>query len=61
MLLEKHIGNGHKIICSDDNIVVESKENLWIRIIVGESEDDKNLAMARLRFSVFLKHSSRRS
>lgn len=48
-LLEKHIGNGHKIICSDDNTSIKNIENLWIRIIVNESEDDKNLAMATLR------------
>jgi len=48
-LLETNIGNGHKIICSDDNTIVDGKENLFIRIIVNESETDKDLVMTTLR------------
>jgi DNA-directed RNA polymerase II subunit RPB1 len=45
-LLVQNIGNGHKIICSDDNT---NDDNLFIRIIVNESETDKDLVMATLR------------
>ena len=48
-LLERSIGNIHKIICSDDNTTVDDKENLFIRIIVNESKTDKDHIMITLR------------
>jgi DNA-directed RNA polymerase II subunit RPB1 len=39
-LLEKSIGNGHKIICSDDNTIINGKENLFIRVICGDANDE---------------------
>jgi DNA-directed RNA polymerase II subunit RPB1 len=49
-LLEKSIGNNHKIICSDDNTEVDGKENLFIRIICSDADDDNEKEqMATLR------------
>jgi len=39
-LLERSVKNGHKIICSDDNSVVNGKENIFIRIICADAGDD---------------------
>ena len=39
-LLEASIGNGHKIICSDDNTLEDGKENLFIRIICADANDE---------------------
>lgn len=49
-LLERSIGNGHKIICSDDNTEINGKENLFIRIICSDAEDENQKEqMATLR------------
>ena len=49
-LLERSIGNGHKIICSDDNTIINGKENLFIRIICADADDDNEKEqMATLR------------
>lgn len=49
-LLEKSIGNGHKIICSDDNTEINGKENLFIRIICSDAnEENQKEQIATLR------------
>jgi DNA-directed RNA polymerase beta' subunit len=59
-LLEHSIGNGHKIICSDDNTELDKKENLFIRIICADaSNNNEKEQMVILRkievFCMFIK------
>jgi DNA-directed RNA polymerase beta' subunit len=49
-ILERSVGNGHKIICSDDNTTVDGKENLFIRIICSDADEENHKEqMATLR------------
>lgn len=46
-LLEKAIGNEHKILCSDDNTIVNGKENLFIRIICDDETIHEQMTTLR--------------
>lgn len=54
-LLERSIGNGHKIICSDDNTNINGKENLFIRIICvdADNENEKEQMITLRKMEVF--------